>query len=512
MAQDNEKIIYRLLYDDRDAEMNISFSNLLLENNFKKLKRKPFKGIKSHLNDSINIFNVYNAGFLNPDYDFEKLDGIGRTIAAKCTRFYSELSDSIIYFSKMNDEKQQQLYNLEIIYKEYGIRLDEHEYLLSGNNFFSFLAFVLRNPIFFSERDTMIYNEMLWIFDRDHSGKRKTNEEIGSNYGLTAERVRQLGQDFFKKFEQRIKILDELNLRIYIPNLFDSEKIVHFTREKIMACKDKGARDFDGGFIAYVLSFYMDGYTLVGNYKNYILDLNFSNVHRWKYLYLVRKEIAEYVDFNKIFEHLHNLLNDRITETYEIKVEDLFEKYKKVPRITAKLHTRIVKVLDYLLDAEFGISVNKNGAITIARNTYLLIWEHTLKALEAIDRPAFIEEIIAKLEEMYPDKEFNLSSVRSSMITRDEFIHIGRQSKYGLTKWEDSKKDFKGGTIRDIVEEYLRDHDGLQHIDDISEYVLKYRPTTSKDNIYSNLLLERNKRFVIPKPGFIGLGNGVKDS
>ena len=35
------------------------------------------------------------------------------------------------------------------------------------------------------------------------------------------------------------------------------------------------------------------------------------------------------------------------------------------------------------------------------------------------------------------------------------FISFGRTSTYGLKEWEEKEKDIRGGTIRDITEEFL---------------------------------------------------------
>jgi len=83
------------------------------------------------------------------------------------------------------------------------------------------------------------------------------------------------------------------------------------------------------------------------------------------------------------------------------------------------------------------------------------------------------------------------------------FVPFGRTSVYGLKVWEEVK-DIRGGTIRDIAEEFLMKHSEPKHIDEITDFVNKYRNTNAK-NIYANLSMEENNRFEFFKGLMVGL-------
>lgn len=76
---------------------------------------------------------------------------------------------------------------------------------------------------------------------------------------------------------------------------------------------------------------------------------------------------------------------------------------------------------------------------------------------------------------------------------------------YGLKEWEKLHANFKGGTIRDIVEEYLEQFDIPINISKIAEHVLKYRPKSNKLSILQNIKLEETGRFVFFEESLVGL-------
>jgi hypothetical protein len=85
------------------------------------------------------------------------------------------------------------------------------------------------------------------------------------------------------------------------------------------------------------------------------------------------------------------------------------------------------------------------------------------------------------------------------------FIHIGRSSTYGLKIWEHKKVQFKGGTIRDIVREFLLKKSRIAHLLEIYEHCKKYRPKTSIKSIRRNLEVDSKGDFIFYPQQFIGL-------
>ena len=108
--------------------------------------------------------------------------------------------------------------------------------------------------------------------------------------------------------------------------------------------------------------------------------------------------------------------------------------------------------------------------------------------------PLTVYEIFNIINANYPNVTSSAEAIRSSCHRDANLIHFGRSSTYGFIVWE-NEYNIKGGTIRDIAEEFLLKHNTPKHIDEITEYVNRYRDTNAK-NIYSNLKMETTNRFV----------------
>jgi len=115
-----------------------------------------------------------------------------------------------------------------------------------------------------------------------------------------------------------------------------------------------------------------------------------------------------------------------------------------------------------------------------------------------------LDAICQKVIELYPHYITDINSIRASMLKNTGFVPIGKTGVFGLKKWETEIDDFKGGTIRDIAEEFLEGQAEPKHIDEIAEFVNNYRNTTPK-NIYANLNMDDSKRFVFFRGSLIGL-------
>lgn len=98
------------------------------------------------------------------------------------------------------------------------------------------------------------------------------------------------------------------------------------------------------------------------------------------------------------------------------------------------------------------------------------------------------------------------------MKRKNGFVPVGRKSVFGLKKWENELENFKGGTIRDIVEEYLTLFSTPKHISSITEYVLKYRPKSSQYSILQNLKLDESGLYIFYKKSHIGLASKKYES
>ena len=111
-------------------------------------------------------------------------------------------------------------------------------------------------------------------------------------------------------------------------------------------------------------------------------------------------------------------------------------------------------------------------------------------------------EIAEKIKEIEPLRKFILSSLRQST-NQPGIVSFSRTSTYGLKLWEEDG-NVKGGTIKDMVLEYLTNSNEPVHILELEQYVLKFRPETNRINILSNMRI-KNQMFLFFPQGFVGL-------
>ena len=132
--------------------------------------------------------------------------------------------------------------------------------------------------------------------------------------------------------------------------------------------------------------------------------------------------------------------------------------------------------------------LDENNELVFKRNTLKQAHEYPYEALKLIGKASKLDDICSKISKRHPYYITDREKVRAAM-QNDLFVAVGKESVYGLKEWEQHHVNFKGGTIRDIVEEYLEQFDKPINISKIAEHVLKYRPKSYKDSIQENLKL-----------------------
>ena len=210
--------------------------------------------------------------------------------------------------------------------------------------------------------------------------------------------------------------------------------------------------------------------------------------------------------FDRLIKDIHKRINKRINkrirDTYTFNFQSYLLKFYKI-----KDYTRIediALICEKLIFEEFDLVLDLDENIVFMRNVPMQNKDVVKEILKDAQKPLNIREIYKRLVEKYPNYETTTNSISGAMRQSSDFIYFGRTSTYGLKIWEEKYSDIKGGTIRDIVEEFLNEHIEPKHIDEITEYVCQYRDTNAK-NIYYNIRMEKNNRFLFFESSYIGL-------
>ena len=76
------------------------------------------------------------------------------------------------------------------------------------------------------------------------------------------------------------------------------------------------------------------------------------------------------------------------------------------------------------------------------------------------------------------------------MKRKNGFVPVGRKSVFGLKKWESELDNFKGGTIKDVIIDFLQNKTEPIHINSILEYLDKFRENKDARSVLSNIKLD----------------------
>lgn len=376
-------------------------------------------------------------------------------------------------------------------YENFGIpssktEIYRTEFLEKRFPYFKYFLLIFREIL--NEREYFIFEHNFGYF----SDKSKmTLQSIGDLYQITRERIRQISQLIPYKIEDALlRFTKEQDyLKNYFPyklnNKNDYILIDQAFAEKINAKEEltltpKFYTLVFSIFLSKSFSTFQDKDTTYGNY------------------YLVKNELARTFDFRSFYDDLYQRKNKRIDQTYRIELEGFIRTFLKEndPSLIERIRSLCVQIAQ----EELQIGIDGENQLVLVRNTLVKLSEYIIDILEENGKPMKLKDIHQKLSAITPKTPSNIESLRSSILSIDEIVAIGKTSTYSLKKWS----AIKTGTIKELVAEYLAQFNEPRHISDITNFVVQYRDTSDK-NILSNLKLDRTNTFIFFRKGYIGL-------
>ncbi len=239
--------------------------------------------------------------------------------------------------------------------------------------------------------------------------------------------------------------------------------------------------------------------------------------------YLVSKAIGETFNFIGFIEKIEFLLSSNTNDDYQPTLKGLQYEHYKPDKFDDDVINRICEDLLY---SEFNIIPDSDNNITIKSKAPRSIESYIEEALISNNKPTHLNGLYKEIKNKHPEFSQSLGYVRNAMVGNDKFIFFDRNSTYGLKVWEGkltqhsvlidivrpnkTKKDrsgikvwnengkviVRGGTMIDIVIDYLKEFQEPQHIDDIFIEVDKWRET-NKNRLMGNLKVNNRDCFVI---------------
>lgn len=358
-------------------------------------------------------------------------------------------------------------------------------------------AFISKNFPFFKFMqiivDYILNERELYIFRNNFgflaNSQKRTLQSIGDHYSITRERVRQIAQKVPEKVAMAVNKIAQRFFNIDKQFNYDLDLKKEFlvvNEELVKRINAREKLEFTGKFYALVLS---------GTLQRYFISFqDMENTYR--NYYLISRKYKDVFNFKAFFTDVESRLESRVENDYSVDAMEYLGKFLYPSQL---MNDRLKQICRRMLTEEFNLGFDKVN-ITFHRNTLVKLSEHILSILADAGRPMKLTEICKELKNRTTRIPPNIESLRSSILSIEEVVAIGKTSTYALKEWQ----MVKTGTIKQLVKEFLNSAEDPKHINEITVYVNQFRSTSDK-NILSNLKLDKTSTFVFFKKSFIGL-------
>ena len=507
ISQENPNIPNLKKLDSLSTNQKAILNNLI-NSQFNELSIRSQTALKLFLGNDITLKNFDHYIFSDPEFKIANLRNVGESTKPEIHSFIISVKDQIEFVSCLTDD-----YNIEIklfntFLKRY-FTIDDNlsnkiikDYNVSnGLPIFKIIQGLIDNDILLDRHEKIIFQNE---FCTTQTKEARTLNELSVDLKFTAERVRQIKRQLIRRFDKIFKFSFHAEIKSLLNYGMDlTMNYIDINDDLVCQINISEGTKFNQLFITRIFAIiYAEKYDLIGKIEQKNIQGD-SDAVNWKKCYIVDCQITSIMDFNMLINDVHNRLSNKIEEDYTLYFQSYLLTFIKTSDY-GNLDL-IVEIAEYILFNEFEISINADDCIVFSRNTKIQVIDYVLKTLEESKKPLTVYELFDKIEQIYPGNAKGPESIRASCNRDSKLIFFGRSSTYGLKIWEN---DFsiKGGTIRDIAEEYLQNQTEPKHIDEITEYVNKYRNTNS-NSIRANLHMDERKRFVFFSGMLIGITN-----
>ena len=289
------------------------------------------------------------------------------------------------------------------------------------------------------------------------SGLSKTLEEIGQEYKITRERVRQIIKEILRKIGlkrghqnfQEVKSKIEFTISQKSGIISKKELAENLTGNDL---RERGALNVFLEVMGGLIQKPEDGKT------GHIVALSSFDFSNWEEtIETAEKILSDYGDV------LHS--------------EDLFKKILKVKEINSESLYHYLAVSKRIGKNNFG----KWGLAHWKEINPKVIWQKTYLVLKEEKKPLHFRQIAALIDIHYPGKrKTHPQTVHNELIKNQHFVLVGRGT-YALSVW-----GYKKGTVKEVLEEILKKNEKPMKKNEIIDNVMKKR-RVKKSTVLINL-------------------------
>lgn len=478
--------------------------NSFIKTSFEKLPVRSRNAISIHLQKNITLSYLADQFLLKENFSVSRMHNVGKKSIPEIEGFLDQVKSYIYSVNAIQDPNELKNLKNKILFGELFNNQEIPEHILESQLIFQIVDYTIDLGLVYDHTQCGIFKYLFKVYEHiapmDLDGAAQLID-------LSRERIRQRQNELFAQIEQNfsfIKSIDDDLLANY--NINTSQLFILITKEEIKRVNEVNKTKFSRAFITFALSVFLnDDFVLLGEKDQVFFECKVRNTsgHIWNNFYVINKVIYHQIDFEAIVMDIDKRLQEKIDETYSFNIKSYIYKFSK--NATMDIIEEALPVVEYLIIEEFDMYVDTEDNIQFKRNTIKKVYEYAYEALEALDEPSRVNDIYSKVMELYPKYNTSEDSLRAAMNRDNGFVPIGRQSVYGLQKWEEEREEFMGGTIRNIARKYLEKFDKPKHHHDVSDHVLKFRPKSNHKSIIYNLKLDESGTFEFYENQMIGL-------
>ena len=482
-----------------------------IKKNFENLSQRSKNTLIQYLKGDLNIKNINDIILFNEDFRFQSLDKVGPKSSLELKNFTHLILSFVEDVLNIEDYKGLVITkNRLIIEKTFSISSIPNE-ILESQSIFNLVDFLISKNAIFGKNESIIFQEAFKIFDNQ---PELTLDEIAEKINISRERVRQILNGILENLFNNLQFLKTIEDDLYLKYGIDHNlNVINIDDDLNNQINEVNNTNFSIEFNTFIIYSYLsDKFDLVGEIEDVLLPKYFNSRdrHNWDNLYLVRQELTALFDFINFVDDIERRENDRIEDTYCFHFRSYLSNFTK--GVNASITSLIFPVAEKIINQEFDLIIDLDDNIVFKRNTVKQVHEYAIEALEKLGLPSKIEDIYKLIELNYPEITKSQDALRGSIQRTSEIISFGRSGTYGLKKWEIEREGIKGGTIKDIILEYLQDKTEPIHNLELLNEVHKYRDMTNVRNIITNLKLDPQNQFIIFNQGFVGLRSKTYNS
>jgi hypothetical protein len=478
--------------------------NSFVEINSNNLSNRGKNAISSFLKGNLKIRNISERILIDDRFNLQDIKNVGAKTLTELKCFIDSIIEFILKVDEVTNEKDLvSLRNRVFIDKEFAISYIPDE-ILESQSVFSLVDFLINKDAIFKKNENIIFRKAFKIYDKQ---PELTLDKLAEEINNSRENVRQIRKsivgDLVNRFQFTRSIEDDLYQNYGIDR---NQHLINIEDNLNNLINELSKTHFSNEFNTFIIYTYIaDKFDLIGEIEDVLLPKHFNSRerHNWVNFYLVRNHLTNQFDFNNFADDLDKRINTRIEETYSFHFKSYLNNFVKTD--DSSIVSIIFPVAERIINQEFNLIIDSNDNIVFKRNTVKQVHEYIIEALEKLGSPSKIEDIYNLIDRDYPGITKSQNALRGSLQRTPGIIYFGRSSTYGLKRWENEKEGVKGGTIKDIILDFLKEKKQPIHISIILEYLKKFRGDKDKRSVITNLKSDPDERFLIYNQRFIGL-------